>query len=188
MRGRKFDLFFSRPFILTEYVWKCAKQCNCHKETQPDINKKDLLTRKLIEGHYLSASIVLRENIWIQSFEITLNKSFLSCPVAATLKTDSAAPTVLAKDATIPFAISSEICHSRGSTGTLHAEPFGSKMRYFKTSENNHHQDAYQQSSPTQQCDCYHQPDQIMRSIIKNQIIKMYNKEHNSKHDHYYPK
>lgn len=49
----------------------------------------------------------------------TLKKSLLSWPVAATLKTDSAAPTVLAKEATIVLAVSWEICHSRGSTGTL---------------------------------------------------------------------
>jgi len=50
---------------------------------------------------------------------MTLRKSLLSWPVAATRRTDSAAPTVLANHATIALAVSSEICHSRGSTGTL---------------------------------------------------------------------
>lgn len=49
---------------------------------------------------------------------ITLKKSLLSCPVAATLKTDSAAPIVLARQAKMLLAVSWEICHSRGSTGT----------------------------------------------------------------------
>lgn len=35
-----------------------------------------------------------------------LRKSRLSCPVAATLNTDSAAPMVLAKQAATPFAVS----------------------------------------------------------------------------------
>lgn len=49
----------------------------------------------------------------------TLKNSLLSCPVAATLKTDSAAPTVLANHTTMLLAVSWEICHSSGSTGTL---------------------------------------------------------------------
>ena len=38
--------------------------------------------------------------------KITLTKSLLSCPVAATLKTDSAAPIVLAMHATMLLAVS----------------------------------------------------------------------------------
>uniref|UniRef100_A0A7C9DRG6 Uncharacterized protein n=1 Tax=Opuntia streptacantha TaxID=393608 RepID=A0A7C9DRG6_OPUST len=48
----------------------------------------------------------------------TLQKSLLSWPVAATRRTDSAAPIVLAKVAKILLAVSCEICHSNGSTGT----------------------------------------------------------------------
>ena len=50
---------------------------------------------------------------------ITFRNRRLSWPVAATLRTDSAAPTVLAKHANRLFAVSGDICHSRGSTGTL---------------------------------------------------------------------
>lgn len=48
----------------------------------------------------------------------TLRNSFLSWPLAATLRTDSVAPIVLAMHAAILLAVSCEICHSKGSTGT----------------------------------------------------------------------
>ena len=63
--------------------------------------------------------------------KITLTKSLLSCPVAATLKTDSAAPIVLAMHATMLLAVSWDICHSRGSTGTLQ-KSYQSKLKWYK--------------------------------------------------------
>lgn len=50
---------------------------------------------------------------------ITFRNRRLSWPVAATLRTDSAAPTVFAKHANKLLAVSCDICHSNGSTGTL---------------------------------------------------------------------
>ena len=52
--------------------------------------------------------------------KLALTNSLLSWPVAVTRKTDSAALTVLDKSVMMLHAVTCDICHSNGSTGTLH--------------------------------------------------------------------
>lgn len=66
-------------------IWKTRKKTNQIKKLKRKGKKKKRTNKR---------------------FSSTLRKSLLSCPVAATLNTDSAAPKVLAKQATMLLAVS----------------------------------------------------------------------------------
>lgn len=80
-----------------------------HKVTL--FNLKNSIEQQKICTNQLIYEIILKKR--------TLKKSLLSWPVAAIRRTDSAAPIVLARHAKMLLAVSCDICHSRGSTGTL---------------------------------------------------------------------